>query len=50
MDDVDIYGFGFNDFYCNGCDIENLNIENPEKINILVIHGTLNGAILKIKL
>lgn len=49
MDDVDIYGFGFNDFYCNGCDIENLNIDNPKKLNILVIHGTLNGAILQEK-
>ena len=42
-------GHFFNDFYCNGCDIENLNIDNPEKLNILVIHGTLNGAILQEK-
>ena len=46
-DDVDIYGYGFNNFYCDNCGIENLIIENPEKINILVIHGTLNGAILE---
>ena len=46
-DDVDIYGYGFNNFYCDNCGIENLIIENPEKINILVIHGTLNGVILE---
>ena len=44
MEDVDIYGFGFNDFYCSNSNIENLKIENPEKINILIIHGTLNGS------
>ena len=26
-----------------------MNIDNPEKLNILVIHGTLNGAILQEK-
>ena len=44
LDDVDIYGFGFNDFYCSESNIENLKIENSEKINILVIHGTLDGS------
>ena len=44
LEDVDIYGFGFNDFYCSNSNIENLKIENPEKINILIIHGTLNGS------
>lgn len=46
-DNVDIYGYGFNNFYCDNCGIENLKIENPEKINVLVIHGTLNGAVLE---
>lgn len=44
LENVDIYGYGFNDFYCSNSEIENLKIENPEKINILVIHGTLDGA------
>ena len=44
LEDVDIYGFGFNDFYCSDSNIENLKLDNPEKINILVIHGTLDGA------
>ena len=43
-EDADIYGFGFDDFYCTNSGIENLNIESPEKLNILIIHGTLNGA------
>lgn len=44
LEDADIYGYGFNDFYCSNFKLENLKIENPEKINILVIHGTLDGA------
>ena len=43
-ENIDIYGYGFNDFYCSKVDIENLKIENPEKINILIIHGTLDGS------
>ena len=43
-EEADIYGFGFDDFYCTNSGIKNLNIENPEKLNILIIHGTLNGA------
>ena len=44
QDEVDIYGYGFEDFYCTECGIENLEIENPEKENILIMHGTLDGA------
>ena len=46
-DEADIYGFGFDDFYCTNSGIENLKIESPEKLNILIIHGTLNGANLE---
>lgn len=46
---ANIYGFGFDDFYCTDCGIENLEIEEKNKINILVIHGTLNGASLEEK-
>ena len=42
--DCDIYGYGFNDFYCTDCGIENFEIENKEKINILIIHGTIDGG------
>ena len=47
--DVDIYGFGFDDFYCTDCGIEKVEIENPDKINILVIHGTIDGASIEEK-
>ena len=43
-EEADIYGYGFNDFYCTNCDIESLQIENKGKINILVIHSTIDGA------
>ena len=46
-DDCDIYGFGFDDFYCRNSDIENIKIKNKEKINILITHGTLNGGTLE---
>jgi len=44
LENVDIYGYGFDDFYCSNTNIENLQIENSEKINILIIHGTLDGS------
>ena len=48
-EDADIYGFGFNDFYCTSCGIENLEIENKDKTNILIIHSTIDGANLEEK-
>ena len=44
LKDADIYGLGFDDFYCSKSNIENIEIQNPEKINVLIIHGTLNGS------
>ena len=44
LPEVDIYGFGFDDFYCTDCGIENFEIENKNKLNILVIHSTISGA------
>ena len=49
LPDIDIYGYGFDDFYCTNSGIENLKIENKDKINILIIHGTLDGASLEEK-
>jgi len=48
-EDANIYGFGFDEFYCTECGIENFEIENKNKLNILVIHGTLDGASLEEK-
>ena len=47
LEGADIYGFGFDDFYCSKTGLENLTIENKEKINILIMHGTLDGANLE---
>ena len=46
---ANIYGFGFDDFYCTECGIDNLEIDEKNKLNILIIHGTLNGASLEEK-
>lgn len=43
-ENVDIYGFGFDDFYMKNTQISNVQIENPDKINILLAHGTVDGA------
>ena len=43
-EEANIYGFGFDDFYCTECGIENLTISEKDKPNILVIHATLDGA------
>lgn len=48
-EEADIYGYGFDDFYCMESGIEDLKIENPSKTNILVIHGTLDGATIEDK-
>ena len=48
-EETDIYGFGFDEFYCTNCGLEEFEIENKEKINILVIHGTVDGASIEEK-
>lgn len=42
--EADIYGFGFDDFYCYKSEVENIQIENPEKINILITHASLDAS------
>jgi len=44
FEEVDIYGYGFNDFYCKALEFSELKIENTEKLNILVMHATLDGS------
>ncbi len=43
-ENIDIYGYGFDDFYCADCGIQFMQIEDFNKINVLVIHGTIDGA------
>ena len=47
LEDVNIYGFGFDDFYCKNSGIENINIEDKQKLNVLVVHGSLNGGTIE---
>ncbi len=42
--EADIYGFGFEDFYCKDSNISELEIENPNKLNILVMHGDIDAS------
>lgn len=39
-----IYGFGFTDFYCRESKIEEIKVEEPKDINILITHGSLDGG------
>ena len=40
--ELDIYGVGFDDFYCPSLNVENIKIKDKNKINILITHGALN--------
>ena len=42
LEEVDIYGFGFSDFYCKNSEIENIEIKNKNKTNILITHASLD--------
>lgn len=42
-EEVDIYGFGFNNFYKQEANLNQIKIENPNKINILITHGALDA-------
>lgn len=44
QEDVDVYGYGFDDFYYTNNDLDGLEIKNKDKLNILVAHGTLNAS------
>ena len=44
QEEVDIYGYGFDDFYYTNNEVESMEIKNRDKINILVAHGTLNAS------
>lgn len=44
FDDVDIYGYGFDDFYFEKNKIENIEIKNKNKINILITHADVDAS------
>ena len=43
-EEADIYGVGFDNFYCENLNVENIQIKNKNKINILITHGALNAS------
>ncbi len=43
-EDFILYGYGFEDFYCSNSNIENIKLQNREKINILLTHCNLDGS------
>lgn len=47
LEDVNVYGFGFDNFYCEGSGVESLNVDDKNKLNVLVIHGSLEGGTLE---
>ncbi len=49
LENVNIYGYGFDNFYCTNSNIESIELDEKNKINILIIHGTLNGASIEEK-
>ncbi len=46
-EDCNIYGFGFNNFYCRTSDVQDIVLDDKEKVNILITHGTLNGGTIE---
>jgi len=44
LKEAHIYGFGFTDFYCRESKIEEIKVEEPKDINILITHGSLDGG------
>lgn len=41
---IHIYGYGFTDYYCKESGIEDIVIQDKEDINILIIHGSIDGG------
>lgn len=42
--EADFYGVGFSDFYTTSLGIENITDLNPNKLNIAIVHGTVDGS------
>lgn len=43
LEDVNIYGYGFTDFYSNRVDLSKIDLDKS-KLNILIIHGSLDAS------
>lgn len=49
-DNVNIYGLGFDDFTWENSELNELVIEDKDKINILVVHSSVDSSVLSEKL
>ena len=49
LEDVNIYGYGFDDFYCESCGIENFKIDEPDKLNVFIVHASLDSGLIEDK-
>lgn len=43
-ENINIYGFGFDNFYMKNTKINEVKIDEPNKINILLTHGSVDGG------
>lgn len=43
-ENINIYGFGFDNFYMKNTKINEIKIDEPNKINILLTHGSVDGG------
>lgn len=43
-ENIDLYGFGFENFYMKNTKVNEIKIDNPNKINILLTHGSIDGG------
>lgn len=43
-ENINIYGFGFDNFYMKNTKINEIQIDEPNKINILLTHGSIDGG------
>lgn len=44
LEEVNIFGYGFDDFYLGRVNLEDITLDDKNKLNILIIHGTLDGS------
>ena len=44
LNDLNVYGYGFDNFYCKDSGIKDFEIDDKNKLNILVMHGSLEGG------
>lgn len=44
LEEADIYGIGFENYELDSDEVKKIRIENEGKVNVLITHGTLNGA------